>query len=804
MQIHKTVFIAILIIIGGSGYAQIVNNVTELNSAINSASPGSTVVLADGTWDDVFIDIDKNGSSTQPITITAQNPGNVLMTGNSRVYMEGSYLTLSGLVFEDADDLVTSGSNIEPVIELKDCDNCRVISNKIYAYNGTEAQKSMKFKWVLNDGQNNEIAYNSFIGKYGVGSIINDNRNTTTPDYLKIHHNVFADRTPINGLNDDNDQDAIRIGQSNTSLDDSFTEVYDNYFYNFFGEIEVISNKSGQNKYYNNTFRNYSGALTLRHGDNCEVYGNYFFAEDNFQSGGVRVIGEGHKIYNNYISGVNSTKPSGSLSDGTGGINVTNGRLDTELNGYYQVKNTAIVNNTFVNCDYALRIGTMISSDLELEPENLVVANNITYNSSIEDYQITTEPSGNSVSEGNILDLPMDEMTDDGDLYRINAGSSPIDASIGDYSYVTRDVLQGIRDGGTDAGAEEFGANGEKLPYTEADVEVNVGFGSDSNSITPSSSTIDFGVCGSTVSFEIISNVNWEISENLDWLELDISSGSGTQMVTAVATENTSGGEKLGEISINEVAGGDDLEATISVVQLTTSVDFEIQIIGSTSLGMQDKDEIAEINAYNDDLSNYWTGDPSEEPEVSITFDLGDIYFLTRAGINFWNADERTTTFSLAVAEEEAGPFTTVQDFIESADSGVTVASEQLFGLGGLEGRYVKFTGHGNSSSSSWTSIANVNVYGDVNCENASSSTSDLTEENFPIKLFPVPAKNGYLQVSSTKEINHIEIYNAMGQLVLISDGNGLLYKKIDISTLNSGVYFMKSQGHRLTQYVVN
>ena len=78
-------------------------------------------------------------------------------------------------------------------------------------------------------------------------------------------------------MNEDNDQDAIRIGNSSTSLSNSFTEVYANYFYNFFGEVEIISNKSGGNKYYNNTFRDYAGALTLRHGDDCEVHGNYFF-----------------------------------------------------------------------------------------------------------------------------------------------------------------------------------------------------------------------------------------------------------------------------------------------------------------------------------------------------------------------------------------------------------------------------------------------------------------------------------------------------------------------------------------------
>ena len=86
--------------------------------------------------------------------------------------------------------------------------------------------KDAIFKWVyLDDCQYNEIAYNSFIGKYGLGSIINDNRQLSNPDYLQIHHNYFADRTPINGITDDNDQDAIRIGTSTTSLSNSFSEV---------------------------------------------------------------------------------------------------------------------------------------------------------------------------------------------------------------------------------------------------------------------------------------------------------------------------------------------------------------------------------------------------------------------------------------------------------------------------------------------------------------------------------------------------------------------------------------------------
>ncbi len=804
MSINKLLPTLVFFFFSTFGYGQLVTTPAELTTAINAATPGATIILADGTWDDVFIDIDKNGTSAAPITLTAQNPGAVLMTGNSRVYMEGAYLTVSGLVFQNPANLVVSGTTIEPVIELKECDYCKVLNNKIDTYNGTETQKTLKFKWILTDGQYNEIAYNSFIGKYGVGSIINDNRNSTDPDYLQIHHNYFAGRTPINGVDDDNDQDAIRIGNSSTSLDNSFTEVYDNYFYNFFGEIEIISNKSGQNKYYNNTFRKYSGCLTLRHGDSCEVYGNYFFAEDNLLSAGVRVIGEGHKIFNNYIEGVNSTKSGGSTSNATGGINVSNGRLNSALNGYYQVKNAQVVNNTFVNCDYALRIGTKVSSDLDQAPENLIVANNIMYNSSINDYQTVTAPIGTSVSEGNLTGLPNSDMADDGTFYRLTSGSSPIDAAIGNYPFLTLDILGGNRDANVDAGAEEFGANGTHLPYDSVDVGVNIGFGAISNSLTTSFSTLTFGVCGGTSTFEVITNVDWTITENLPWLSLDVSSGSGTTTLTATATENTTGAQRPGDITINEIAGGNNLVAVLSIEQLISSISSEIPITATTSVGMQNTPSVSEINAYNDDFTNYWTGNPDTAAEVSITFDLDSLHFLTEIGINFWKADERTTTFSIAVADDAAGPFATIIDTETSAASGVTVETEQVFGLNGTIGRYVKFIGIGNSSSTNWTSIANVNIYGDLNCENAATSILNNQPEGPGISLFPVPVTEGILTLSSpTQALGLIRIYTIAGQQVLTTDGQGTHSKQIDVSSLNTGVYYIQLGKIGQTKFII-
>ncbi len=409
--------------------------------------------------------------------------------------MGGAYINFEGVIFRNP-----SGLNISnPVVEFKasstNCDNCKLTNIKIDSYNGTSAQETSTFKWVLLNGQNNEISYCSFIGKNGVGSIINDNRDSSEPDYSKIHHNYFASRSPVGEVNALNDQDAIRIGNSATSLFDSFTEVYENFFNDFSGEIEVISNKSCNNKYYNNTFRDYQGCLTLRHGNSCEVYGNFFIANNNLFSGGIRVIGENHKIFNNYIEGVNSKKLDGSTSNGTGGINVSNGRVSSALNGYYQVKNTTIINNTFVNCDYGLRIGTNIGGDLTLAPENLIVGNNLIANATTKAIQQVTAPIGTSLYQGNIRqggswDISSTNgntsvssgliATTSTDFFRIVSSSAAINAGLGSYSFLMNDITGGVRAASFDVGAEEFGSGGIRIPYTTADVGVKVGFGSSS------------------------------------------------------------------------------------------------------------------------------------------------------------------------------------------------------------------------------------------------------------------------------------------------------------------------------------
>lgn len=486
-----------LLLLAVTVHSQIVSTNSQLQTAISNAGAGSVIELTDGVWNNVQISINVNATANQPFTIRAQNPGNVFFEGRSNISLGGSYILFEGIVFQNASGLITTNGRIEPIIEFRDtnnndCVHCTVRNIKVDSYNGTSAQEEAIFKWVIIYGEYNEVSYSSFLGKNGVGSIINDNHNNSTPDYSKIHHNYFADRVAVNNdVNGLNDQDAIRIGVSSTSLSDSFTEVHDNLFNNWSGEVEIISNKCGSNKYYNNTFRDYQGTLTLRHGNNAEVFNNYFFGNNNAFSGGVRVIGEDHKVYNNYFEGLRYRKPNGSGSNTTGALNIMNGIENSALNEYYQVKNVQIINNTLVNCDLGIRIGTSLSG-ATLAPENIIVANNIILASEINAFQILTAAIGTSIYEGNITQngdwdltngVNSNETVNSGllesgnEFYRLPAESPAINAAVGSYPFLTKDILGGTREVTFDAGAEEFESGGTVGPYKLSDVGFKLGFG---------------------------------------------------------------------------------------------------------------------------------------------------------------------------------------------------------------------------------------------------------------------------------------------------------------------------------------
>lgn len=328
----------------------------NLSTVAAKALPGDTIVLSDGTYVDLSITIPCNGQPGKRVTIKPLNPGKVVLSGSSTITISGSYVTLANLVLKD-------GGNTGKVVVLQGS------NNRITGFDVSMTATSCEQMFRI-ENRNNRIDHCVFRdwNKAGVWVVVwrpNSNEN-----FAMIDHNVFRNRIPTGAANG---LECVRIGTSDSSLSSSKTIVMQNVFENCNGEIEIISNKSGENIYYRNVLANSEGTLTLRHGNKCFVYNNLFDQNKKPNSGGVRVTGENHIVEKNLFRNI--------VGNGTTrcGVSINNGVPNTALNGYYQVKQTKVRNNVFVNCSNDFAVGVKVKAECTLTPVSTVVENNIGY-----------------------------------------------------------------------------------------------------------------------------------------------------------------------------------------------------------------------------------------------------------------------------------------------------------------------------------------------------------------------------------------------------------------------------------------
>ena len=333
-----------------------------LARAIKAARPGDTIVMGDGTWRDVAIDFSARGTADRPITLRAATPGKVVLRGASRLRIAGENLVVDGLFFNDGG--IDSGQVVEFRRGSKEAaTRCRLTNCAIVDYNPPDRKADTK--WVSLYGRENRVDHCEFAGKTNLGATlvvwVGDQ-----PDRHTIDSNHFGPR-PRLGVNGG---ETIRVGTSGVSMRDSRTVVEGNYFEACDGEVEAISNKSCENVYRHNTFVRCSSTLTLRHGNRCLVEGNFFLGRHARGSGGVRIIGEGHRVVNNYFEGLEG-------DDARSAISMMNGLPDSPLAGYFQVKGAVVAFNTLVDNKSNLAIGVGAGEENTLPPQDCLIANNI-------------------------------------------------------------------------------------------------------------------------------------------------------------------------------------------------------------------------------------------------------------------------------------------------------------------------------------------------------------------------------------------------------------------------------------------
>lgn len=433
-----------------------------LNAAIAAATPGTTVCLEAREWPDLTLDVRVSGAMGMPITIAAERVGETFLTGSIAIALGGSDLVLTGLVLRSGQ---SAGSHlIDFEAGSTECTRCRMSNVAVI-----ELADAGDTKWVSLRGTDNRVDHCAFFGKANDGALLVVWRPDDGPDRHRVDHNYFAERPPLGR----NGGETIRVGTSTFASSSSFTVVEDNYFFQSDGEIEIVSNKSSDNTYRRNVFRESAGLLTLRHGDDCRVEQNVFLV-NGVNGGGVRVVGAGHTIANNYVEGCRTS------SDVRGGIVLMNADAAPAASGYQRVEDVDVLHNTVVDCQQSLLFGGGSGTEA---PRRVRIAANLLDTRGQGDVirvieAIESPTFADNVYFGGALGRAADPgfveanplmVRGAGGLWRIPFGSPARDGASAGLG-VTVDLDDDPRDGMPDVGADETGVGPARLPVTRFDV----------------------------------------------------------------------------------------------------------------------------------------------------------------------------------------------------------------------------------------------------------------------------------------------------------------------------------------------
>jgi poly(beta-D-mannuronate) lyase len=438
----RCVFLAIITLLlplPASATLYEVASLAELQARLDSAVPGDTIVLRDGDYvTSVPITIGRAGTAAEPIRLAAKTLGAATISGSEglRVTAGAAHVEIVGFVFTHA----AGSSRVD-----HGASHVRFVRN-VFEGSGEGAYLTIA-------GDDTEIAYNEFRNKDTVGNMIDvRGEGSQIARRVWIHHNHFHDFENAGG----NGAETIRFGLSGLSMSEGLGVIEHNLFVRCTGENELISVKSGANTIRYNTFLDSPGAqLTLRHGNENLVYGNFFRGTD-----GMRVFGDRHQVFSNYLEG------------NTGGINIGNGGAEVAdgapLTSHDRPDDNVIAFNTLVSND---RQYYMTPRTNGLGATNTVFANNIVqgggaaadldgpYPGGSWSGNIVWQTSGEGAMPAGTFEHtdPRLEIGESG-LFRLTPDSPAVDSATGEYPRVDVDMEGQARTGAKDRGADEISA----------------------------------------------------------------------------------------------------------------------------------------------------------------------------------------------------------------------------------------------------------------------------------------------------------------------------------------------------------
>jgi poly(beta-D-mannuronate) lyase len=415
----------------------IVSSIAALQNAIDNAKPGDIILLADGIYTTATdITISKAGTAKQPITISAQHAAAAEISGSGGFVLVSPafYIIIRDFKFTHAASRARSsaGSSF-----------CRW-TNNIFETPGDGEDLTIA-------GNDNEVDHNTFRNKNAMGRFIAiRGTGSQIAERLWIHHNYFKSHKDQGGKNG---AEAFQFGLSGFSLSSSNSIVEYNLFEDCAGENELISVKASAVTLRYNTIRNCPAQFTLRHGNKCQVYGNYFI-----NTPGLRIFGDDHIIYSNYFE---NCSPAINIGNGDG--EVADG---AQLTAHDRPDRVLIVFNTLVNNKTNITQGARTNG---LGATYITVANNLIQgggpaasisgpctNVSWEGNIIFNTGSAGDMPDGSYKIIDPKLIKDASGEFHLQIGSPAINTAIGNYTSLTTDMDGQKRIAPFDVGADEI------------------------------------------------------------------------------------------------------------------------------------------------------------------------------------------------------------------------------------------------------------------------------------------------------------------------------------------------------------
>ncbi len=336
----------------------------EVEKLAPKLQPGDTLWVAAGEYRDMTVRIEGKGTQQRPVVVAAKDEA-VFIVGESGMKITGEWVTVSGFTFTrgypgDGTAAVEFRSGSDKV-----GNNCRLTQCVIDGFNPASRETGSSYVGLY--GRGNRVDHCSFLGKLNIGVtlIVWLDQERDRKNFHRIDHNHFGPR-PIYGSNG---AETIRVGTSVQSMESSNTMIEDNYFERCNGEVEVVSLKSCDNTVRRNTFFECQGVVALRHGRRNVVEENLFIGNGVRNTGGVRIVDEGHKVKNNVFYSLAGGRFFGALA-------VMNAVPNSLPVRYVQVRDVDIEGNIYTDCREIL-FGTGADNERTLAPEDIRFKNNV-------------------------------------------------------------------------------------------------------------------------------------------------------------------------------------------------------------------------------------------------------------------------------------------------------------------------------------------------------------------------------------------------------------------------------------------